>query len=101
MTAPDLDPAESLGVVAIRDNRVEFVHPLLRSAAYHLADPVDRRWAHRSLAAALGPDQHDQIAWHLAAAATGQDEAAARRLEVGWETGAVAVIDGRSRRSYP
>ena len=81
MTAPDLDPAESLGVVAIRDNRVEFVHPLLRSAAYHLADPVDRRWAHRSLAAALSPDRQDQVAWHLAAAATGLDEAVALRLE--------------------
>src|SRR5664279_964193 len=54
---------------------------LLRSAAYHVADPVDRRWAHRSLAGALGQDQHDQIAWHLAAATTGRDEAVARRLE--------------------
>ena len=81
VAAADLDSAESLGVVAIRHNRVEFVHPLLRSAAYHVADPVDRRWAHRSLAGALGQDQHDQIAWHLAAATTGRDEAVARRLE--------------------
>ena len=77
----DLAPAERLGLVGIRSGSVEFVHPLLRSAAYHGADPTDRRWAHRTLAGALGPDRQDQTAWHLAAAATGLNEAVARRLE--------------------
>jgi len=76
-----LDPAEREGLVTTQAGRVEFRHPLLRSAAYHVADPVERRAAHRALAMALNPDQHDRIAWHLAAAASGPDEEVARFLE--------------------
>ncbi len=77
----DLAPAERLGLIDITNGTVQFAHPLLRSAAYHHADPTDRRWAHRSLAAALDQDHHDQIAWHLSAAATGPDETVAQQLE--------------------
>ena len=76
-----LDPAEGAGLVATQAGRVEFRHPLLRSAVNHVADPVERRVAHRALAGALDPDQNDRIAWHLAAAATGPDEEVARLLD--------------------
>ena len=76
-----LDPAEREGLVTTDGGRIEFRHPLLRSATYHVADPVERRTAHRALATALDPDQYDRIAWHLAAAAPGPDEEVARLLE--------------------
>jgi DNA-binding CsgD family transcriptional regulator len=76
-----LDPAEREGLVTTHADQVEFRHPLQRSAAYHVADPVERRAAHRALATALGPDLADRIAWHLAAAAGGPDEEVARLLE--------------------
>jgi DNA-binding CsgD family transcriptional regulator/tetratricopeptide (TPR) repeat protein len=76
-----LDAAEREGLVTTQAGRVEFRHPVLRSAAYHVADPVERRAAHRALAGALNPGQHDRIAWHLAAATAGPDEEVARLLE--------------------
>jgi len=76
-----LDAAAREGLVTIQAGRVEFRHPLLRSAAYHVAEPADRRAAHRAFARALNLDQHDGIAWHLAAAAAGPDEEVAQLLE--------------------
>jgi DNA-binding CsgD family transcriptional regulator len=93
LAASALDPAEREGLVTTRTGRIEFRHPLLRSAAYHVADPIERRAAHRALARALSPDECDRIAWHLAAAAAGPDEEAARLLE---ETAASA----QGRRGY-
>ncbi len=90
LAASALDLAERKGLVASRAGRLEFRHPLLRSAAYHVADPVGRRAAHRALAMALDPDLGDRIAWHVAAAAAGPDEAAARLLE-----GSATVAYGR------
>jgi DNA-binding CsgD family transcriptional regulator len=84
--------AEREGLVT-RTNRIEFRHPLLRSAAYHAADPADRRAAHRALALALDPDQGDRIARHLAAAAAGPDEQVARLLED-------SAADANGRRGY-
>jgi DNA-binding CsgD family transcriptional regulator len=88
-----LDPAEREGLVTTRTGRIEFRHPLLRSAAYHVADPIERRAAHRALARALSPDECDRIAWHLAAAAAGPDEEAARLLED-------SAIAAQGRRGY-
>ena len=74
-----LEAAERAEMITLSAERVEFRHPLVRSAAYHARDPARRREAHRALASAVGGV--DQGAWHLAAAAAGPDEKAAAMLE--------------------
>jgi DNA-binding CsgD family transcriptional regulator len=76
-----LGSAEDAGLVALRDGRVEFRHPLARSAVYGAASGADRRAAHRALAGALPDRDLDRRAWHLALAATGPDSAASSALE--------------------
>jgi len=78
----DLASAERVGLVRLKGGSVEFTHPLLRSAAYHAAEPQVRQAAHRALADSIGR-QGDQVrrAWHLAAAAVGPDEDAAESLD--------------------
>jgi DNA-binding CsgD family transcriptional regulator len=76
-----LEPAERVGVIALTGERLEFRHPLVRSAAYHLHDPVERRSAHRALAAAVDSGAAERAAWHLAAGSSGPDEAVAAMLE--------------------
>jgi DNA-binding CsgD family transcriptional regulator len=77
-----LAEAESAGLVRTGGGRLEFRHPLVRSAAYQVATLAARQAAHRALAEALaGEDTADRRAWHLAAAAVGPDEAAADGLE--------------------
>jgi DNA-binding CsgD family transcriptional regulator len=49
-----LDEAEERGVLVRDGGRVAFRHPLLRSAAWRLATPAQRRAAHLALAGALG-----------------------------------------------
>jgi DNA-binding CsgD family transcriptional regulator len=79
LPADALDPAISAGLIAI-DGRVDFFHPLLRSAIYHAADPVVRRSVHATLAGLPGAPA--RRAWHLAAAADAPDEEVAAALEV-------------------
>ena len=63
-------------------SRVQFRHPLVRSAAYMAGSPEDRRAAHLTLAAATdAQDDPERRVWHLAAAATGPDEDVATALE--------------------
>ncbi len=77
-----LDEAEAHALVELRDGRLEFRHPLVRSAAYQSAPPAERRRAHRALAAVLTGERHaDRRAWHLAAAVTGPDDDVATALE--------------------
>ncbi len=64
----------------VEHDRVQFTHPLVRSAIYHAADPSLRRDVHQALAAALATEP-DLRAWQLAAAAAGPDEKAAVALE--------------------
>jgi DNA-binding CsgD family transcriptional regulator len=74
-----LEAAESARLVAFAEGTFAFGHPLVRSALYQGADPVQRRRAHAAVATALG--DVDRAAWHLAAAAVGPDAAAAEALE--------------------
>lgn len=76
-----LGPAELAGLVQVDAGRVEFCHPLMRSAVYRTATFARRREVHRALAGGLDPAATDQRAWHLAAAADGQDDEAAAALE--------------------
>lgn len=75
-------PAERAGLVGIRAGRVEFRHPLVRSAVYQATAFEDRRAVHAALAESFeAQGEADRRAWHLAAAAVGPDPAVARELE--------------------
>ncbi len=76
----DLVPAEAAALISVSDARVEFRHPLARSAVYGDAPPDRRREVHRALAGALPDTDADRRAWHLALAAFGPDEAASSAL---------------------
>jgi DNA-binding CsgD family transcriptional regulator len=74
-------PAVEAGLVEF-GGRVQFRHPLARSAAYRSASLPERQEMHRALAeatdAAADPDRR---AWHRAAAAAAPDEQVAAELE--------------------
>ena len=76
-----LRPAERRGLIAVREGRAEFRHPLARAAIYARSQRESRRRAHRALAEALPDADADHRAWHLALAAIGPDERAAAALE--------------------
>ncbi len=77
----DLVPAEVAGLITVHDSRVEFRHPLARSAIYGDATAGRRRELHRALASALPDAEADRRAWHLALASFGPDDAASSALE--------------------
>ncbi len=77
-----LDEAEERGVLVRDRGGIRFRHPLLRSAAWAMAAPAQRRAAHRALAAALpGDAARAARSWHLAEASSGPDDALADDLE--------------------
>jgi DNA-binding CsgD family transcriptional regulator len=74
-------PALDAGLLTL-GMRVEFSHPLIRSAAYRLAGEVDRHRVHKALAEATDPfTDPDRAAWHRAHATTGPNEEVAVELE--------------------
>ncbi|TDC13573.1 LuxR family transcriptional regulator [Streptomyces sp. 8K308] len=86
--AADLEPAEHAGLVRVESAVLTFRHPLVKAAAYRGAPLAVRQAAHRALSDALGgadvedlDDAEDRRAHHLAAAATGVDEALGRVVE--------------------
>ena len=80
--AQDLLPAERAGLITVdrARGRVEFRHPLTRSAVVALSTSDERRWAHIVLAERL-KDRPDRYARHLAQTAAGPDEHIAALLE--------------------
>jgi|SRR5579875_2980730 len=88
-----LAEAENYGLVELRDGRVEFRHPLIRSAVYGSCSPQERRRAHKAIAQALPEGEADRRAWHLALSAMGPDEAACSALEQ-------AARRGRARNAF-
>src|SRR4051794_2000159 len=80
----DLDAlagAEEAGLVTLAEGRLEFSHPLARSAVYAQASVQQRREAHAALADALPDRDVDRRAWHLAAASVGPSAQASAALQ--------------------
>jgi len=79
----DLEPAETAGVVTVRDGRVLFDHPMRRVVAYAALALPSRRAAHRALAAAWsGPHDSAPRLRHRVAGAAGPDDALADDLQL-------------------
>jgi DNA-binding CsgD family transcriptional regulator len=77
-----LNSAERAELIRIHRDRLEFRHPLVRSAVYQAATDVERREVHRALAEVLvDPVDADRRAWHLALATVKPDESVVRQLE--------------------
>jgi DNA-binding NarL/FixJ family response regulator len=76
-----IDSAVDAGLLTL-GARVEFVHPLVRSAAYRSAVAADRRRVHRALAEATDPETDpDRRAWHRAHSTAGPHEEVAAELQ--------------------
>jgi DNA-binding CsgD family transcriptional regulator len=75
------EPAVNAGLLKI-GARVEFAHPLVRSASYRSAAADDRHRIHGALAEATDAETDpDRRAWHRARATPGPDEEVAAELE--------------------
>lgn len=81
LTEQDVTPAVDAELLEV-GRRVQFRHPLARSAIYRAADLHERRRIHRALMAVTDAEQDpDRRAWHRAQAAAGPHEETAQQLE--------------------
>jgi len=81
LSAAAVAPASDSGLLVL-DPRVEFRHPLVRSAVYGGATAADRRRIHHALAAVMDVERDpDRRAMHMALGAVGPDEDLAAALE--------------------
>jgi DNA-binding CsgD family transcriptional regulator len=80
LTTEAVTPAIAARLVEAGNARLQFRHPLVRSAIQYRAGLSRITAAHEALAAVL-PDQPDRRAWHRAAAALGPDENVAAELD--------------------
>jgi DNA-binding CsgD family transcriptional regulator len=81
VSAVALEPAADSGLVVLHP-RIEFRHPLVRSAVYSGATATDRRRVHHALAEVMNAETDpDRKALHMASAALGPDEGLAAALE--------------------
>jgi DNA-binding CsgD family transcriptional regulator len=75
-------PAQAENLIAV-GTVIRFRHPLIRSAIYYSAAPIERRRIHRALAGATDPGHDpDRRAWHLSEATAEPDESVAAGLEL-------------------
>lgn len=81
LSGSGLGEAEDAGLITVEGDRIDFRHPLVRSAVYTAADPRLRRAVHRALAQVLPAADVHRIAWHLAASVVDPDETTAGLLE--------------------
>jgi DNA-binding CsgD family transcriptional regulator len=80
VTSTDLEPAITARLAQVDEhNRIQFRHPLIRSAIGQTASLEARGRVHLALAALL-PVEDDRSTWHRAAAAAGADSALAGEL---------------------
>jgi DNA-binding CsgD family transcriptional regulator len=79
VTADDLAPAVTVGLVEVDEAGVRFRHPLMRSAIYQGASISQRHAVHATLADVLA-GQPDRRLWHRAVSTTRPDEAIASEL---------------------
>jgi AAA ATPase-like protein len=76
-----VNPAVDAQLLQVR-RRVQFAHPLVRSATYRTANADDRQRVHRALAEATDAEiDPDRRAWHQARAVAAPDEDVAAELE--------------------
>jgi DNA-binding NarL/FixJ family response regulator len=76
-----VQPAVDAGLLTV-GSRVEFAHPLVRSAAYRSAPTEQRQQVHRALADATDAERDpDRRAWHRAQAAAGPSDVVADELQ--------------------
>ena len=78
-SAADMAPLQRAGLVVLTGTTITFRHPMVPSAVYAAAAAAERERAHHALAEVT--TDAGRVAWHRAAASTGQDQSVAASLE--------------------
>jgi DNA-binding CsgD family transcriptional regulator len=77
-----LAEAEKADLISVTEARLEWRHPIIRSAVYHEAAASERRSIHQAIAKLLNDERSaDEQAWHLASGSFGPDETAAHAVQ--------------------